>query len=213
MDVARRLVAERLQHHRLLRRVREVVVAADHVGDPHFGVVDGDGEVVEGRAVAASDHEVVLGVVGEGDVAAQEIVDDGRRRRRGRAGGSPRPARREARPGSRGCRWRPSTRAPRRRSTGRGRRARTRAVARPPGRGDRAARTARRLAVPVELEPLERVDDLRRRSPESSARGRCPRCEGPSFRPIPGPPASCRARSARRRCGALPWAKGRSGLF
>ena len=45
--VARRRMPERVEHQQLLGGVGEVVVAADHVGDPHLGVVDGDGEVVE----------------------------------------------------------------------------------------------------------------------------------------------------------------------
>ena len=66
--VARRLVAERLEDEQLLGRVREVIVAADDVGDPHLGVVDGDREVVERRAVAARDHEVVREPVLEPDL-------------------------------------------------------------------------------------------------------------------------------------------------
>ena len=53
-----------------------MVVAADDVGDPHLGVVDGDREVVEDAAVAAGDDEVVVAAVGEGDRAADQVLDD-----------------------------------------------------------------------------------------------------------------------------------------
>ena len=76
VGVARRLVAERPQHEQLLRRVGEVVVAADDLGDPHLGVVDGDREVVEDGAVGAGDDEVVVGGVGEGDRAVDQVLDD-----------------------------------------------------------------------------------------------------------------------------------------
>ena len=75
--VARRHDPERLHHQQLLRGVGEVVVAADHVGDPHVGVVHRDREVVEDRAVAPGDHEVVRGVVREADLAADLVGDHG----------------------------------------------------------------------------------------------------------------------------------------
>ena len=65
VGVARRLVAEGGEDEQLLGRVGEVVVAADDVGDPHLGVVDRDGEVVEDAAVAAGDHEVVVARFGK----------------------------------------------------------------------------------------------------------------------------------------------------
>ena len=67
MRVARRVAAESLQHEELLRGVGEVVVAPDHVGDPHVGVVDRHRQVVERRPVAASDDEVVLSAILEVD--------------------------------------------------------------------------------------------------------------------------------------------------
>ena len=70
VGVARRLAPSASRTRSLLRRVREVVVAADHVGDPHLGVVHRDGEVVERGAVAAGDHEVVLRLVPGTDLAA-----------------------------------------------------------------------------------------------------------------------------------------------
>ena len=57
--VDRRLGAECAQDDELLRRVRDVVVAADHVGDPVEPVVDGVGEVVGRAAVRAHEHEVL----------------------------------------------------------------------------------------------------------------------------------------------------------
>ena len=103
-------------------RVREVVVAADHVGDPHLGVVDGDGEVVERRAVAAGDHEVV----GEPVLETAPARGSGRRPRsrprRGPAAGSRPPPPASARRGSRRCRAPACRRARRRRSRCRDRR-------------------------------------------------------------------------------------------
>ena len=57
----RRLGAERAEEGDVLRRVREVVDAADDVGDPHRHVVDADREVVERVAVRAHQDEVVEG--------------------------------------------------------------------------------------------------------------------------------------------------------
>src|SRR5664280_415431 len=51
--------AERAEQRHVLRRVREVVGAADDVGDPHRDVVHADREVVEGVAVRAYEDEIV----------------------------------------------------------------------------------------------------------------------------------------------------------
>ncbi len=75
--VARRSGVERAQDQQLLRRVREVVVAANDVGDLHLGVVDGNREVVQRGAVAPCDHEVVLGPVLEPHRPADQVLDHG----------------------------------------------------------------------------------------------------------------------------------------
>ena len=54
-----------------------MVVAADHVGDPHVGVVDRDREVVEDGAVRPGDHRVVLEAVLKADLAPDRVGDDG----------------------------------------------------------------------------------------------------------------------------------------
>ena len=70
-------VAERLVAEDLLGGVREVVVAADHVADPHRDVVDHDAEVIGWPAVRAHQDPVVeLGVV-EGHGAVDQVLDDG----------------------------------------------------------------------------------------------------------------------------------------
>ncbi len=69
--------AQRLVDHDLLGRVADVVVATDDVRDLHGDVVDHDGEVVGDGAVGALHDEVADGVVLEGDVAAQDVVEDG----------------------------------------------------------------------------------------------------------------------------------------
>ncbi len=64
-----------LVHQRLAAGVGEVLLAADHVGDPHVMVVDGDGEIVGGRAVAPQDHQVLEVLVGEGHRTAHGVLD------------------------------------------------------------------------------------------------------------------------------------------
>ena len=73
--VARRNGVERAQNQQLLRRVREVIVAANHVGDPHVRIVHRDREVVQRGAVATRDHEVVLGPVLEPNRPADQVLD------------------------------------------------------------------------------------------------------------------------------------------
>jgi hypothetical protein len=56
--------AERLVEQDLLRRVRDVVVAADDVRDAHGDIVAHHGEVVDRRAVGAQDDEILdVGIV------------------------------------------------------------------------------------------------------------------------------------------------------
>ena len=56
--------AERLVEQNLLVRVREMVLTANHVRDPHLDVVEHDRKVVKRMAVRAQQHEVFdLGVV------------------------------------------------------------------------------------------------------------------------------------------------------
>ena len=69
-----RLRAERADDVDLPRRVVDVVVAADHVRDPHVEVVDDDAEVVGRRAVRARDHEVVELRVGDLDAPLDAVV-------------------------------------------------------------------------------------------------------------------------------------------
>src|SRR3989449_621517 len=73
-------VAERLVAEDLLRRVRQVVVAANHVRDPHRDVVHDDAEVVRGRAVRADEDPVVEPTVVERDRAVDQVVHDRRAR-------------------------------------------------------------------------------------------------------------------------------------
>ncbi len=55
--------------------LREVVLAAHDVGDPHRLVVDHHHEVVERHPVAAHDHEVAEQRVVELDLAADQVVE------------------------------------------------------------------------------------------------------------------------------------------
>ena len=74
----RQRVAEGLVAEDLLRRVREVVIAADHVGDLHRHVVDDHAEVVRRRPVGPDEDPVVQRGPIEGHVAVHEVGDDGR---------------------------------------------------------------------------------------------------------------------------------------
>ena len=85
VGVVGRRRAERPDHHHLLGRVGDVVLAAQHVGDAHVHVVHGGGEVVGRRAVGAHDDEVLDRAVVEGHRAADVVLDDRLARRRSTA--------------------------------------------------------------------------------------------------------------------------------
>ncbi len=74
MGVNRRIGAKRREDEQLPRSVRDVIGATDDVRDPHVAIVDCDGEVVEGAAVGAGDHEVVNGCMLEDDLSANDIL-------------------------------------------------------------------------------------------------------------------------------------------
>ena len=76
MRVAGGVGAQGLQDQQLLGRVGQVVLAAHHVGDPGVEVIDGDGEVVERRAVGAGDDRIVEVGVREAGLAADHVVDE-----------------------------------------------------------------------------------------------------------------------------------------
>ena len=76
MGEARHRVPERPEEEDVLGRVREMVLAADHVGHLHGRIVDDDREVVERRAVAAHDHEIAAEVRDvDLDPAADDVVE------------------------------------------------------------------------------------------------------------------------------------------
>ena len=77
MRHARHLPAEGIVDLRLARRVRQMVVAADDVGDPHVVIVDDDREHVGRRAVGAQQHEIVEILVLPGDAPLHHVVDHG----------------------------------------------------------------------------------------------------------------------------------------
>ena len=77
MGKLRQRHAERLKEEDVLRRVGEVVLAANDVGDPHVGIVDDDGEVIERRAVGAQDHQVATqGVTVNLDPPADKVINN-----------------------------------------------------------------------------------------------------------------------------------------
>ena len=69
----RQLRAEGAIEHDLLRRVRDVIIAAHDERDAHRDVVAHDGEVVDRRAVGAQDDEVLDVLVRKGDLVVHEI--------------------------------------------------------------------------------------------------------------------------------------------
>jgi hypothetical protein len=70
-------IAERLVGQHLLGRVRQVIVATDHMADAHVYVVDDHAEVVGRRAVGAHEDPVVELAVIELHRAVDEVVHDG----------------------------------------------------------------------------------------------------------------------------------------
>jgi hypothetical protein len=68
---------QRVQHDQLARGVREVILTAHDMGYSHVLVVNGDGEVVERRAIGSSDDEVVEEPVLECRAAADHVLHDG----------------------------------------------------------------------------------------------------------------------------------------
>ena len=73
MREGRRREPERLVQQNLPRRVRDVILAADHVRHLHQRIVDDDGEVVGGRAVGADDDGIADDVGVKADVAADGV--------------------------------------------------------------------------------------------------------------------------------------------
>ena len=120
--------AERIAEQEVLGGAGHVVLAADHVGDAHLGVVEGVGEEEHRHAGGPQEHEVLDGLVLEGHLAAHQV-------------GEGRWCRRRA-PGT-AARWRRPARG---RGRGRSRRspAGRRAPWRGPGSPRRCSRTSRR---------------------------------------------------------------------
>ena len=208
-------VAERAEHQDLLRRVREVVLAADDVADLHRGVVDHDREVVERRAVAADDDEVAAEVRDvDLDPAADDVVegdDAGPDPEADRARSDPRPrarlvpprsARRSGRR-SAAAAWPPPAPCGRRRApracSSRGR------PCRPPG-DDRRPR--RRTAAGASGDTARTARGRPRRRPRgprpSAGRASAARRGCPSRRRSSRAPGRCPRVAGRRsrRCGA-----------
>ena len=77
MGVDRRVPPERLEDLRLPRRVGEMVVAANDVGDVHVVVVDDDRKIVGRGSVAAQDHEIVEFLIAKDDTSLHAILDHG----------------------------------------------------------------------------------------------------------------------------------------
>ena len=174
------------------RGVGEMVVAADHVGDLHLGVVDGDGEVVEDRAVARAMRVVELA-----------WGNQPRRGSSGRRFALVRDPRRTAAPGRRSaCRGSPVgavLRLPGLDVLG----GRSVAVGGAGVEQPRSPAGVQPARSTCETGPTSQSSSSQRSasricstSPGSSARGRCPRSAGPARRIVPGrePVVECRPR-------------------
>jgi hypothetical protein len=74
VGVRRQVGAQGFEEEDLLRRVRDVVLAADDVGDAGVGVVDRRGEVVRRRPVAPEEDEVFDALVRDLDPAFHDVV-------------------------------------------------------------------------------------------------------------------------------------------
>ena len=66
----------RLVHQQLPGRVRDVILAPDHMRDLHQRIVHDDGEVVGGVTVGANDDRIADHVPREPDVAPHEVGED-----------------------------------------------------------------------------------------------------------------------------------------
>ena len=67
---------ERLVEQNLPRRVRDVILAADHMRDLHQRIVHDHGEVVRRRAVGANDHRIADHLGLKTDLAADGVGED-----------------------------------------------------------------------------------------------------------------------------------------
>ena len=203
MREGRRREAERLVEQHLPRRVRDVILAADHMRHLHQRIVDDDGEVVGRHAVGADDHRIADDVGVEADVAADDVGEHDVAIAPGPGSGSP--AARRRRSARSPARARAAGRCRRRARGGRRRAppgARPRAAAveqkqwyaaigaeqllrvrliqvQALGLAVRAVRAADvRPLVPVEAEPPQIARGWRLPTRASTARRRCLRCAG-----------------------------------
>ena len=64
---------ERLVQEQLPRRVRDVILASDHIRHLHQRIVDHDGEVVGGVAIGADDDRIADHICVEPDVAPHGV--------------------------------------------------------------------------------------------------------------------------------------------
>ena len=197
---------EGTQDQQLLWRVRQAVVAANNVGDPHVGIVhcdrEGEQRGAVTRAITKSSWCPVLEPHGPTIGPRQGHRSSGTRRRIAEPGssrGSPR------QPAPRGPASR-NGRLPRRP----GRVGVAPGVDPPPARVASAAFVlAHRALIPVELKPPQRVQDLLDVSGTERSRW-SPRSAARACRPSAWRAASCRGPLGHHRCGAPPSARGRS---
>ena len=199
----RRRKPQRLVEQHLARRIRNVILAADHVRHLHHRIVDDDGEVVGRPPVRSHEHRIADDVAAERHLTANEIaegdvdplrdpesndrllagVDPAPRLVGGAGCGRSRDTSEDGRRRDPPCgphRASPASRSSNRhcrRSTARSRTSAYRC--KPLGLPIRPVQAADiGPLIPVEPEPTQVLEDARLGLASSIARHRCPRCAG-----------------------------------
>ena len=75
MGIARRRPAARQKQLRLPERVGQMIIATDRMGDRHVVIIDHDGKHVGRRAIGPEQHHVVEFGVADRDAALHQILD------------------------------------------------------------------------------------------------------------------------------------------
>ncbi len=74
MGILRRLSPHRPQQIDLARRVIDMVVAANDMGNPHVPIIHHHSQVVSGRTISTLDDKVIQLGVAEGQLASHQIL-------------------------------------------------------------------------------------------------------------------------------------------
>ncbi len=77
MGEFRHIKTQCLIHQNLARRIVDMVVTADDMRDVHERVIDDNGKVVSGIAVAAFDDQIIQLIIIKADIAFNEVFHNG----------------------------------------------------------------------------------------------------------------------------------------